>query len=181
VSIVPYPPDAELSVEARDVLGEAPFNIVRMWANAPAALRPMSALGHAIVHRAELTAPLREIAILAVAQTSRCEYERVHHENLSRAIGMAESTIRAAADGDVDALGGDERLVWQFAAQIAGDVRADPAITEQLLARLGRRQVTELVLVAGFYGMLARIIETCGVELEADIPTWTSAGDVEGG
>ena len=37
--------------------------------------------------------------------------------------------------------------------------------------RLGRRQTTELVIVCAFYSAVARIIETCGVELEEHLPT----------
>jgi alkylhydroperoxidase family enzyme len=169
---IPYPTDEELSSEAKELLGKLPpLNVVRMFAGAPSALGPLTDLGQAILLHAELDPRLREIAILAVAHTSDSAYEGAQHENICRLIGMQESEIRAAADGNSEALDADAQLVWRFAEQIARDVRADEAITEQILERLGRRQATELVVACAYYVAVARIIETCGVELEERLPT----------
>jgi alkylhydroperoxidase family enzyme len=169
---IPYPADDELTPEARELLSQLPaLNIARMFAGAPAALRPLVELGQAILLQAELDPRLREIAILAVAHASDSRYEGAQHENICRAIGMAEDEIRAAADGDVHALAPDAQLVWRFGEQIARDVRADEALTQQVLERFGRRQATELVVACAFYSAVARIIETCGVDLEEQLPT----------
>jgi 4-carboxymuconolactone decarboxylase len=172
VTRIPLPADADLTPEARDLLAQLPpLNVVRMFAAAPAALRPLTDLGQAILLHAELDPRLREIAILAVAHASDSAYERLQHENICRLLEMPEAEIRAAADGDVDALDPDARLVWTFGAQIARDVRADAELTAQVLDRLGRRQATELIVACAYYSAVARIIETCGVELEARLPT----------
>jgi hypothetical protein len=84
---------------------------------------------------------------------------------------MDEDEIRAAADGNLDILDADARLVWQFASQIAADVRADENLTAQILERFGRRQATELVLACAYYIAVARVIETCGVQFEEQLPT----------
>ena len=47
-----------------------------MFANAPAALRPLVELGQANLLHAELDARLRQIAILSVARDTGSEYER---------------------------------------------------------------------------------------------------------
>lgn len=172
MSHVPYPTDEELSDEARERLGQLPpLNIIRMFANAPAALKPMTELGAAILLQAELDPRLREIAILAVAHASGSTYERLQHENICRAIGMTEDDIRAAADGEPDRLDDEARLVWAFGDQIARHVRADPSLTAQVLDRFGQRQTTELVIACAYYAAVARVIETCGVELEDQLPT----------
>ena len=172
MSRIPLPTDDELSDDARALMERLPpLNIVRMFAGAPAALRPLTELGQAILLQGELDPRLREIAILAVARTSDSEYERLQHENISRAIGMPEDEIRAAADGDVERLDAEAQLVWRFAAAIARDVRADEQLTSEVLERFGRRQATELVVACAYYSAIARIIETCGVELEEQLPT----------
>lgn len=169
---IPLPIDDELTAEARELLAQLPpLNIVRMFAGAPAVLRPLTDLGQAILLHAELDPRLREIAILAVARTSDSLYETVQHENICRAIGMPEDEIRSAAWGGVDDLDPDAQLVWRFGEQIARDVRADEELTAQVLDRLGRRQATELVVACAFYSAVARIIETCGVEMEEHLPT----------
>lgn len=172
MSRIPYPTDDELSGEALELLGRVPpLNVIRMFAGAPAALSPMVELGEAILLRGELDPRLREIAILAVARTSGSDYERLQHENICRLIGMPEEEVRAAGDGRPDALDPEAALVWRFAQQVARDVRADESATAEILERLGRRQATELVIACAYYSAVARVIETCGVELEAHLPT----------
>jgi 4-carboxymuconolactone decarboxylase len=148
-----------------------PLNVLRMLANAPATLVPMTRLGQAILTGGSLDARLREIAILAVAHVSGSEYERRQHENIARAIGMPEDDIRAAAEGRPDLLDADGELVWRFAAQIAANVRAEEELTAAVLARFGRREATELVVACAYYCAVARVLETCGVPLEAHLPT----------
>lgn len=169
---IPYPTDDELGDEARAILAALPpLNIVRMFANAPAALRPLTELGQANLIHAELDPRLRQIAILTIARVSRSEYERAQHENVSRAVGLAENEIAAAVSGDFEGLDEPGRLVARFAEQIAEDVAADEATTAAVYELLGRRQATELVVCCAYYCAVARIIATCGVELEDALPT----------
>ena len=168
---IPYPTENELTPEVRELLSRLPpLNIMRMIAGAPAALRPLSELGEALLLHTALDARLREIAILAVAGASGSGYETAQHQDIGRAIGMPETEIRSAVSGNLDGLDPQARLVWRFAEQIARDVKADQVLTAQVLERLGRQQATELVIVCAYYSALARIIETCGVDLEERLP-----------
>ncbi len=172
MSRIPYPSDAELDDEARAILGALPpLNILRMFAGAPAALRPLTELGQAIILHAELDPRLRQIAILSVAHASGSVYERAQHENVSRALGVSDADIEAASTGNTDALDPDARLVAQFAASIARDVEAEEDLTKGALELLGRRQTTELVVCCAYYSAVARVIATCGVELEETLPS----------
>ncbi|HWH43895.1 MAG TPA: carboxymuconolactone decarboxylase family protein [Thermoleophilaceae bacterium] len=172
MSRIPYPADEDLDDDARELLGALPpLNIVRMFANAPAALRPLVELGQANLLHAELDARLRQIAILSVARDTGSEYERAQHENVSRAVGVADEDIEAAVNGDLDALDPDARLVARFATAVARDVDAGDELTAAVLDLLGRRQATELVVCCAYYSAVARIIATCGVEVEETLPT----------
>jgi len=169
---IPYPTEDEISPEAREMMASLPpLNLIRMFANAPAALGPVTDLGQAILLKSELNMRLREIAILAVARACDSDYERLQHENICRAIGMTEEDIRAAADQNPEALDEEARMIWFFADQIARNVRADEELTAQVLEHLGRRQTTELVIACAYYSAMGRIIETTGVELEETLPT----------
>jgi len=181
VTRIPYPTDAELDHDARAVLAALPaLNVVRMFAGAPAALRPLTDLGQAILLHAELDPRLREIAILAVARATGSTYERVQHEQVGRAVGVSDADIEAASVGDLDALDSDARLVARFAAAIARDVGAGDELTAAVLELLGRRQATELVVCCAYYCAVARVIATCGVELENTLPTAGLHPDVWG-
>jgi len=167
MSAIPYPAEAELDDDAREILGALPpLNIVRMFAGAPAALRPLTDLGQAILLRSELDPRLREIAVLTVARATGSGYERAQHEEVSRAIGMTGADIEAASDGDLESLDPDARLVARFAEAISRDVEAGAELTAEVLELLGRRQATELVVCCAYYCAVARIIATCGVEVE---------------
>lgn len=169
---IPYPTDAELDDDARTLLATLPpLNIVRMFANAPAALGPLTDLGQAILLHAELDPRLRQIAILTVARTTGSSYERAQHENVSRAVGVSDADIEAAVSGDLDSLDEQAGLVARFAEQIAREVKADEATTAAVVELLGRRQSTELVVCVSYYCAVARIIATCGVEVEETLPT----------
>lgn len=184
MSRIPYPTDDELDGGAREILaGLPPLNVVRMFAGAPAALKPLTDLGQANLLHAELDPRLRQIAILTVARVSDSEYERAQHENVSRAVGLSEDDISAAVGGNLSALDEPGQLVARFAEQIARDVSADESTTAAVLELLGRRQATELVVCCAYYCAVARIIATCGVELEDILPTaeidaeaWNAAG-----
>ncbi|MGA2454030.1 MAG: carboxymuconolactone decarboxylase family protein [Solirubrobacteraceae bacterium] len=172
MSRIPYPNEELLPDDARELLDSLPpLNIVRMVANAPAALRPLTDLGQAILLHGELDPRLRQIAILCVARVTRSGYEQAQHENVSRLVGLEQSEIDAATSGRLDALAPHEQLVGRFAEQIARDVRAEEETTAQVLRLLGQRQTVELVVACAYYCLVARVIETCGVELEDVLPT----------
>lgn len=172
MSRIPYPADEDLDDDARELLGALPpLNIARMFANAPAALRPLIDLGRANLLEAELDPRLRQVAILSVARATGSEYERAQHVNVSRAIGVSDADIEAALGGHLDALDPDARLVARFATGIARDVDAGEELTAEVLALLGRRMTTELVVCCAYYSAVARIIATCGVEVEETLPT----------
>ncbi len=80
-----------------------------MFAGAPAALRPLTELGQAILLHAELDPRLRQIAILTVARATGSGYERAQHEQVTRALGVSDADVRAASAGDLDALDEEER------------------------------------------------------------------------
>jgi len=183
MSHIPYPEEAELDDESRRILASLPpLNIVRMFAGAPAALKPLTDLGAAVLLHAELDAQLRQVAVLTIARVTESEYERVQHENVARVVGLSDEVIDAVRAGDPGPLDATQRLVERYAEQIAVDVEADAALTAELLKLLGRRQTTELVVCCAYYSAVARIIATCGVKVEDEVPSASfTAADTDPG
>lgn len=164
---IPYPEEEEIDEEARELLAKAPpLNVTRMFAGAPASLRPLLDLGRSILLESELDPRLRELAILAVARATGSEYERFQHEALSRALGIPDAEMVAVAAGTPERLDFEARIVVMFSDEIARLGEASEALTVRVLDLLGRRQTTELVVCCAYYSAVARIIATCGVELE---------------
>jgi alkylhydroperoxidase family enzyme len=169
---IPYPGDDELDDATRELLASLPpFNAARMFAAAPTLLGPLSQLAKALLLDTELDPRLRELATLEVVRLTGTGYERAQHEALARTLRIAEGDIDAVLRGDVDALAdGDARLVVRAAREMTLDIRAGEGTVADLLERLGRRATMELIVCVGFYNAVARILETTGVEVEAEPP-----------
>ena len=73
---------------------------------------------------------------------------------------------------DDDQIAGDcfdpiETAVLAFTYQVVADVRPSDAVLAGLRAVLSDREVAELTLTVGFYMLMARLMETTGVDMDA--------------
>jgi len=113
---------------------------------------------------------LRELAILRVARlTPGAEYEWAQHVPILRAVGGSPAHVAALEADDVEAevLGEDGRLVVRFTTQVVLDATPDDATFASMSARFTPAQITQLLLVIGQYMMLARVMATAQLELDA--------------
>lgn len=155
--------------------GAPVLNLWKMAANAPTTLPHLIRLGNALLSKGELHPRLREMAILRVAETLGCEYEKRAHIPIGREAGMSEDQVRGIADwrnsGAFDQV---ERAVLGFTDEVAaGGVVKDQTFAT-LQAHLDARRMMELAETIGFYGMLARILLSFRVDPEAEVPASAS-------
>jgi 4-carboxymuconolactone decarboxylase len=59
-----------------------------------------------------------------------------------------------------------EKLVIKFTDEVARNVKGSPATVAQLKKHMGATEIVELVMSIGFWGMVARVLETTEVDLE---------------
>jgi alkylhydroperoxidase family enzyme len=149
------------------------LNIFRMMAHAESNFRPLLRLGTSILTEQQLSAKLRELAILEVAQLSPAQYEWVQHVPIAKAMGVGDEQIDALAARRTEApcFDADERLVLRFTAEVVRNVRASDTLFAQMAQRFSSREIVELILAIGFYMTMARLMETTGIDLEADAGT----------
>jgi alkylhydroperoxidase family enzyme len=149
----------------------APLGIFRLMAHAPTCLRPLVALGTAILGRQQLDPKLRELAVLQAAVLTPGRYEWVQHVPIAKAVGASQAEIDAVECSDWEAACFDEttRLALRFGAHTLKDAAVPDALFEALAARLAPREIVELVLTLGYYSMLARLTEVTGLELDAPL------------
>jgi alkylhydroperoxidase family enzyme len=122
---------------------------------------------------------LRELAILRVARlTPGAEYEWVQHVPILLAVGGTQEQVAAleADDLEADALGEDGRLVVRFTTQVVRDATPDDATFAAMSARFTTAQVTQLLLVVGQYMMVARVMATSQLEVDAVLGADVLAG-----
>jgi alkylhydroperoxidase family enzyme len=166
---IPYP---DLSAAPEDVRALAaslpPLNIFRMLPHAPTFVRGFGQLGTAILSQAALDARLRELIILRVGRCSPAPYEWQQHVPIGRACGVSEDEVAALERNDPAAACFEERA--RVVLSLVDELLLEPRASDATLAALRRlfsdREVCEAVFTVGFYMMVARFLETTGVDLE---------------
>lgn len=170
---IPFPDIDTAAPEVRETLARLPrdVGVFRMLAHAETLLKPVMRLGGAILGKTKLDPLLRELALLHAVQLDRGEYEWVQHVPVARDLGATDAQLAALERGDLDADCFDERTrdVLRFTGEVVVDVRASDAALAAVRRHLSEREVVELIMMAGFYIMLARLTESTGVETEAPV------------
>lgn len=167
---IPYPDVAGLPEAAQKILAGTPLNVVRIGALASLPLfEAQGRLSYAIADPEVLEPRIREAAILRVAHLSNSAYELHHHRPLARAAGLSDEDLAAIERQAYDRLDPTLAAVCRFTDEVVLDLAPSDATLAALRARVGDRVVVNLVLTAGCYMTVARLIATSGIELD-DVP-----------
>jgi alkylhydroperoxidase family enzyme len=171
MALIPYAdedPQGERVEALLERLPEPRINLFRMLANMPALAGPTLRLGEAILTKGELDYVLRELAILHTARLTDTEYEWVQHEAISRLVGIDKDKIRAVAEGRIDDGPFDdrERLALTLVGNVLDSGTPPPELVTRAEAELGRGPALELMIVGGYYAMLAGVMRA--VRLDVD-------------
>ena len=170
---IPYPDLEKSSPEVREMLGRlpSPANIFNMMAHAETCLKPVMKLGGTLLGKLQLDARLRELCLLHAVKLEGGEYEWVQHVPIARDLGCTDAQIAALEKGDDGAacFNAREKAALRFTREVVVNVRASEAALGEARKHLSDREVVELILMSGFYIMLARLTESLGVETEAPI------------
>jgi 4-carboxymuconolactone decarboxylase len=175
---LPYVDPATAPPPVREALEALPpLNIFRTLAHAETAFRPYLRFGGAILGELELDPKLRELAILQVAKLSEAEYEWVQHVAIGRHAGLTDEQIAAVERGDHEAACFDDaqRAVLAVTADVVRGPRVSDEAFAELANRLSPREIVELLLTAGSYLMLARVMTV--LEIETDPPSGSAVVD----
>jgi len=163
---IPYRDPEDAPEPIREVIAETPLALLRIVAHADTAFEPWLRYSNALLRRLELDPLLRELAILQVARLSDSDYEWTQHVPIAESFGAGEETIAAIEAGrdDADALAEDHRAILSFTREVVSGGAASAEAVEAMRARIGERQLVELLLVIGNYLGLARLIATVRLE-----------------
>lgn len=170
---ISYPDLAKASPEVRDMLGRlpSPANIFNMMAHAETCLKPVMKLGGTLLGKLQLDPKLRELCLLHAVRLEGGDYEWEQHVPIALHLGCTEAQIAALKGGDDRAACFDARetAALRFTREVVVDVGASPAALAEVRKHLSERETVELILMSGFYIMLARLTETLGVENDLPI------------
>lgn len=165
---IPYPDLEKASPEVRDMLARlpAPTNIFNMMAHAETCLKPIMKLGGTLLGKLKLDPKLRELCLLHAVKLENGDYEWMQHVPIAIDLGATQAQIDALAKGDDAAacFSPLEKAALRLTRESVVDVRATEATVTEARKHLSDREIVELILMGGFYIMLARLTETLGVE-----------------
>ena len=164
---IPYPDVAGLPETVQEMLAGTPLNVVRIGAVAsPALFEAQGRLGYAIADPEVLDPQIREAAILRVAHLSHSAYELHHHRALARKAGLSEDELAAIERQDYTRLEPTLAAVCRFTDEVVLDLSPSDETLGALRARVSDEVVVNLVLTAGCYMSIARLIATTGIEVD---------------
>lgn len=138
-----------------------------------------------ILAQQKLDKRLRELAILRVASLRQAAYEWDQHVGISQAAGVSPEQLRAIEAGRIDApcFDGLERLVLEATTQLAEKHTLEQPLFDRLAEKLSPREVVELLLAAGVYEALAKLMNAVGLEskgpIDPDFAAAVNRGTVE--
>lgn len=144
---------------------EGPFNAMLVSPGVGMALQD---LGAAVRYRTALTDRAREIAILALAAVRRSDFEWYAHERVGRHAGLTDDELASLIRSEEPAgLTDDERVVLCTTVALATRGDLDDEEFEQAVATLDRPGLAELVVLVGYYDLLALSLQVWRTPLPA--------------
>lgn len=170
---VGYVTTTEAQGDAREVLekmegrGSNVLNLHRALANSPNMLRNFMRLGNSLLFYGVLPPVLRELAVLRVAQLTGADYEWAHHVPIARQVGVSDEQVAALRSWQTSPHFDErQRAVLRYAESVTSAVGAPDELFDELRKHLNEAEAVELTLVAGYWGMVARLLVALKIDLE---------------
>lgn len=181
---VPYLRQADLPEEYRHLFEtddddptDVTVRIHRAWANNPVLLEAWGQWATTIYEEMG-DARLRELVILAVAETRDCAYVWHAHVPLARKTGIADEQILAISAGEFRELSPAERAAVSYAvAHVTHAVTDD---THSWIAEhFDDRNIVTISALASEYARVCSTIDALGVEIDGEFVGWDLDGSTE--
>ena len=133
----------------------------------PDTAEAVAQLGEYLRFRSPLDPVVRETAILSTARQLNSQYEWAHHEPIARRVGVRDEVIESIRTGKAPmGLPAKEGVFAQAAKELAGQGALNERTFGAILHLLGPQQTVDLIVLVGYYAMLATALKALDVELE---------------
>ncbi len=169
MALLPYVDEAAAPQSIREMLErtQVKINVFRMICNSEAMAKPFARFANTLLTRLKLDFKLRELAVLRTAELCHSVYEWTQHLPIAADCGVSPEQVAAIADWEHAKCFNDlERLVLRLTDEVNRNVKGRKETIEALAQKLTPEQVVELVLSIGFWGMVARVLETLEIDLD---------------
>jgi 4-carboxymuconolactone decarboxylase len=134
----------------------------------PAIAKHLQGLGEQLRWKGKLPQKLVELAVLITARKWTCQHEWFVHEQLARKAGLDGAVIDAIRERRDPPAKGDEALVYEFCRDAHASGRVGDKAFEAVRARFGLDGAVELLVLSGYYSMMAMVLNSAGLPLPGD-------------
>ena len=172
-------PESAWSDELRPILDATPAgfgvrlgenNVFSTLARHEALFRAWLPFGGFLLARGVLPARDRELLILRTGFNCSSDYEWGQHVRLAERLGIAREEIDRVASGpDAGGWTPADATLLRAADELHADARIGDATWSQLAERYDERALLEIAMLVGHYHMVAFVLSSAGVELDAGL------------
>jgi 4-carboxymuconolactone decarboxylase len=143
------------------------INLIKALAHSPKICRDWNRLGITLLLKGQLSPKLRELAILRVGVLAKANYEWTKHVPMAMAAGTVQEQIDSLPEWvNSKEFNEQERVVLRYTDEVSQDIRASDDTFSKIREFLSEREIIELTVTIGYYGMVCRTLESLQIELE---------------
>lgn len=143
-------------------------NVFSLLANSPGAMAAVCPVGAHVRYATKFDDALREYTILTVAQELRCVYEWVHHRVVAAKIGAPQDMLNKVGTPAIEEEPGEIGLATKYARLLTRNEEITDEMVDALKETFGTEGFVDLTIMIGYYGMLARFINTVKIPIEPE-------------
>ena len=134
----------------------------------PTLAEHLQSLGERLRWKGKLPQKLVELAVLITARKWTCQHEWFVHVELARKAGLDNAIIDAIRERRDPPAKGDEALVYEFCRDAHATGRVSDKAFAAVQERFGLDGAVELLVLSGYYTMMAMVLNTAGLPLPGD-------------
>jgi 4-carboxymuconolactone decarboxylase len=147
--------------------GSEVINLMKALAHSPKICRDFNRMGITLLLKGDLSPRLRELAILRVGDLAKANYEWTKHVPIALEAGANQGQIDELTNWTNSThFDEQEKAVLQFTDEVARNIRASDDTFKKIAVFLSEKEIIELTVTIGYYGMVCRVLETLQIELE---------------
>jgi AhpD family alkylhydroperoxidase len=150
-----------------------PPNLYRALANHPNIIAAWTEFANTLRNGTRTPRALRELVILRGSQVAGSEYEWAHHLRMARKAGVREAQIAALASWRASPEFDAKEKAALALAEAVTEGRVSDEVYREATRQLDHHDYVELAVIAGFYAMVARVLDAMGVQLEDDARSYS--------
>ena len=163
------PSDEQSRMLAKTLLtpSSEPLNLYRVLVRYPELMKRVNALGGLFMVHGSLPVRERELVILRVARNSRCDYEFAQHAPIGLRAGLSERQIEDLGQPIYSGHWDESDLgLLRLADEVMDSLEVSNETWDLVSQSHDENQMMELLMLVGYYKMLAAFLKTVGVPLE---------------